>query len=58
VKNLNFIPFPCKENISKRSKKYDRERYKKQTFEKKNEAAAKATTTTATDYKVGQQEEA
>jgi hypothetical protein len=54
----NFIPFPCKENISKRSKKYDRERYKKQTFEKKNEAAAKATTTTATDYKVGQQEEA
>jgi hypothetical protein len=57
VKNLNFIPFPCKENISKRSKKYDRERYKKQTFEKKNEAAAKAATRT-TEHKVGQQKEA
>lgn len=43
--------------FSKRSKKYDTKRYKKQTFEKKHEAAAKATTT-ATEHKVGQQEEA
>jgi hypothetical protein len=42
----------------KRSKKKIRQkRYKKQTFEKKNEAAAKAATRT-TEHKVGQQKEA